>query len=113
MNHLGHPLAVYTNNGTHFTGDDFHSRLKERRINNQPALKTHPQSVELSERDVQLVMNVLNRMVQGSNWKWDELSPFAVKAQNTRIVRVHGYTPAELLSDYIPRGHGERGLEDI
>ena len=46
---FGDPLAVYTDNGAHFTGDDVHGMLTERQIKHFPAPKTHPSSVRLAD----------------------------------------------------------------
>jgi hypothetical protein len=105
---------VYTDNGAHFTGAGFHGRLQEKDIKHFPAPKTHPQSVGLSERYVQLLMNVVKRMtITCGQHNWDICVPLAVKALNSRIVRVHGYTPSELLFGFIPRGHKEKTAEDL
>lgn len=101
---FGNPLAVYTDNGAHFTGEDFHGLLVERDIKHFPAPKTHPSSVGLAERYVQLIMGILKRRVQTTNKAlWDSLLPSAVMTLNTRGVQVHGYTPSELLLGYNPR----------
>ena len=39
VNLLGWPLSVYTDNGKHFTGKDFHRLLKEKGIMHFPAPK--------------------------------------------------------------------------
>jgi len=101
---FGNPLAVYTDNGQHFLGDEFHGTLVRRDIKHFPAPKTHPSSVGLAERYVQLVMGILKRRIQGSSKElWDTLLPSAVQTLNTRGVKVHGYTPSELLLGYNPR----------
>ena len=49
-------------------------------------------------------MGILKRRVQTTNkTMWDTLIPSAVQTLNTRGVKVHGYTPAELLLGYNPR----------
>lgn len=101
---FGDPLAAYTDNGQHFVGEEFHGMLVRRRIKLFPAPKTHRSSVGLAERYVQLVMGILKRRIQGSRKElWDTLLPSAVQTLNTRGVKVHGYTPSELLLGYNPR----------
>ena len=100
---FGDPLSVYTDNGAHFTGEDFHGLLVERGIKHFPAPQSHPSSVGLAERCIQLLMGILKRRVQTtSKTMWDTLIPSAVQTLNTRGVMVHGYTPAELLLEYNP-----------
>ena len=64
----------------------------------------HPSSVGLAERYVQLVMGILRRRIQGGNKDlWDKLLASAVQTLNTRGIKVHGFTPSELLLGYNPR----------
>ena len=101
---FGNPLSVYTDHGGHFTGDDFHGTLKERGIKHFPAPMSHPSSVGLAERYVQLLMGFLKRRVQtdSKNIK-DTLIPSAVHTLNTPGVKVPGFTPSELLLVSNPR----------
>ena len=55
---LGWPLSIYTDNGPHFTGKEFHGLLEERGVRHFPAPKSHLQSVGLAECYVQLLMNI-------------------------------------------------------
>ena len=97
------PLSVYTENGAHYTGDDIHGTLTERRIKHFPPPKSHPSSVGLVERYVQLLMGILKRRVQTDSKNiWDKLIPRAVHTLNTRRVKVHGFTAYELLLGYNP-----------
>ena len=101
---FGRPIAVYTDNGQHFLGDEFHGTLMRMGIKHFPAPKTHPSSVGLAERYVQLIMGILKRRIQGNDKRlWDTLLASAVRTLNTRAVKVHGFTPAELLLGYNPR----------
>ena len=101
---FGDPLAAYTDNGQHFLGDEFHGMLVKRGIRHFPAPKTHPLLVGLAERYVQLIMGILRRRVQGSNKDlWDTLLASAVQTLNTRGIKVHRFTPSELLFGYNPR----------
>ena len=100
---FGNPLSVYTDNGAHFTGEDFHGTLEERGIKHFPAPKSHPSSFGLAERYVQLLMGILKWRVQKDSTNiWDMLIPSAVHTLNTRGVNVHGFTPSELLLGYNP-----------
>jgi len=61
---FGWPLAVYTDNGQHFAQGDFPKLLKQYSVKQFPAPKTHPSSVGLSERYVQLLMTSLQATLQ-------------------------------------------------
>ena len=101
---LGWPLSIYTDNGPHFTGKEFHGLLEERGVRHFPAPKSHPQSVGLAERYVQLLLNILKKEMQrASKVTWDEHIPGASRTLNTRALRVHGFSPAELLCSFNPR----------
>ena len=98
---FGDPLSVYTDNGAHFTGEDFHGTLVERGIQHFPTPKWHPSSVGLAERYVQLLMGILTRRVQTTSKRmWDTVIPRALRTLNTCGPKVHAYTPAELLLGY-------------
>ena len=60
---------------------------------------SHPQSVGLSERYVQMVMGRirLRCIATGSSKDWGLLVKDALIDINTRCIRIHGYTPSELL----------------
>ena len=114
VNLLGWPLSVYTDNGTHFTGKDFHGLLEEKGIRHFPAPKSHPESVGLAERYVQLLMSVLKREVQqGDKVNWDKRIPGVLSTLNTRALRVHGFTPAELLFGFNPRSDTQGTLDEL
>ena len=82
-----------------------------------PAPKTHPSSVGLSERYVQLLMTGLRAtLLKGDriNADWETVLPEITHSINTRKLRVHGFTPSELLFGFNPR-HGEfdLGVRDL
>ena len=100
---FGNPLSVYTDNGAHFTGDDFYGLLVGRGIKHFPAPKSHPSSVGLAKQYLQLLMGILKRRVQNTGKTlWDTLIHSTVQTLNTRGVKVHGFTPSELLLGYNP-----------
>jgi transposase InsO family protein len=53
---FGNPLAVYTDNEAHFTGEDFHEMLMEREIKQFPAQEMHCSSLGLAECYIQLLI---------------------------------------------------------
>ena len=108
---FGDSLAVFPDNGAHVAHNDFHGMLTEREINHFPAPKTHPSSVGLTARYLQLIMGILKRRLQTiKKDHWDTLLQSAVMTLNTRRLQVHGFTPSELLLGY----NSQAGpLEDI
>ena len=101
---FGNPLATYRYNGQHFLGDGFHGMLVKRGIRHFPATKTPSLSVGLAERYVLLIMGILCRRLQGSNKDlWDTLLASMVQTLNTWGIKVHRFTPSELLFGYNPR----------
>jgi hypothetical protein len=114
VNIFGWPRAVYTDNGSHFVGSEFHSMLVTQNVKHFPAPKTHPSSVGLAERYVQLLMGILKRRIQSmEKTSWDTLIMDAVGTLNMRALRVHGFTPSELLLGYKPREPSGTTVEDL
>lgn len=60
---FGLPRAVYSDNGSHFVQGVLAAYLKARGVRHYPAPKSHPSSVGLSERYVQLVLHALRKMM--------------------------------------------------
>ena len=111
---LGWPLSVYTDNEAHFTGKDFHGLLEEKGVRHFPAPKSHPESVGVAEQYVELLMSVLKKEVQtGEKVNWDKWIPGVLHALNTRALRVHGFTPAELLLGFNPRSNTQGTLDGL
>ena len=74
-----------------------------------PAPQAHPQSVGLAERYVKLLVDKLKVTVMGQKRQledWDLLVDSVVHAINTRVLSVHGFSPAELLLGYNPNRAG-------
>ena len=112
---FGLPRSVYTDNATYFVEGVFPDFLTTRGVRQFPAPKTHPSSVGLLERYVQLVLYGIRKIVVGGGeiLRWNEYLDQVVHSMNTREVRVHGYTPAELLLGYNPvRHHHEFTVRD-
>ena len=64
---FGDPLAVYTDNGHHFHGEEFHGMIMRKGIKHFLAPKTHSSSVGLAEWYVQLILGILKRRIQGND----------------------------------------------
>ncbi|PUU74850.1 hypothetical protein B9Z19DRAFT_1132437 [Tuber borchii] len=86
--------------------------MRENCVRHFPASKTHPSSVGLSERYVQILMTALRATMQDKpNMidQWDLFMPSVIYSMNTRLLRLHSYTPSELLFGFNPRGGGLSG----
>jgi len=106
---FGWPRAVYTDNGAHFVSGEFAKTLQNFHVVHLPAPKSHPQSVGLAERYVCLLVDALKVTVMASKavmTDWDLYVDPVVHSINTRILSVHGFSPAELLLGYNPNRIG-------
>jgi hypothetical protein len=101
---VGWPLTVYTDNGSHFTGAMITKMWKDHGVIHFPSAISHPQSVGLSERYVQMLMGRirLSCIASGSSKDWSLRIRDAVLSINTRCIKVHGYSPAEILLGFNP-----------
>ena len=97
---------VYHDNGSHFTGGTFKDMLRRRGVFQFTAAITHPSSVGLAENGVKQVLNQLRKALQNDAqliFDWDMGVEQCVAHLNSRFMRVHGYSPAELLFGFKPR----------
>ena len=109
VNYFGWPRAVYTDNGAHFVSGAFAEVLRRFSVIHIPAPKAHPQSVGLAERYVKLLVDGLKVTVMGQKRQqedWDLVVDSVVHAINTRVLSVHGFSPAELLLGFNPNRSG-------
>jgi len=109
------PRSVYMDNATYFVEGVFHDFLTIQGVLQFPAPKTHPSSVALLERYVQLVLYGIRKIVVsgGEIQRWSEYLDQVLHSMKTREVRVDGFTPAELLFGYNPvRNHQEFTVQD-
>ena len=106
---FGWPRAVYTDNGAHFVSGEFANLLKCLSVAHLPAPKSHPQSVGLAERHVKLLVDGLKVTIMGRKvpqTDWDLVIDSVTHAINTRVLSIHGFTPAELLLGFNPNKTG-------
>ncbi|KAL3247644.1 hypothetical protein ABHI18_012339, partial [Aspergillus niger] len=102
--YFGWPLAIYTDNGSHFTGKEFRSRIQRQQVKHMLAPTTAPWSVGLVERMVGLIVKRLRMMTfESSIDTWDEYLATAIYAINTRAIQPSGFVPAEVLLGFRPR----------
>jgi hypothetical protein len=103
---FGWPLAFYHDNGSHFAKGVLPEVLSERGIKQMLAPVSHPASVGLSEAFVKIVLSGLRGHVQGSTenlFIFDKFLPQVCNSANTRWIKTHGFTPAELMYGFNPR----------
>ena len=101
---VGWPVTVYSDNGSHFTGNTISQMWKDHGVLHFASAISHPQSVGLSERYVQMLMGRIRLacLSLGSSRYWSREIRNAVLAINTRCIRIHGYMPAEILLGFNP-----------
>lgn len=114
-NIFGWPLALYVDNGSHFVKGELPKLLQETGTLLFTAPISNPRSVGLSERYVQMVLAGLRVRVAANSInptndvtameKWEDHLEYVVQAINTRILRIHGFTPSQLLFGFNARFH--------
>lgn len=116
---FGWPLAMYVDNGSHFVKGLLPARLVKAGTKLFSAPVSHPRSVGLAERYVQLILAGLRTVIQAEDHqgegqagrvpasmdKWDEFLDGVVYAINTRVLKVHGFTPSQLFLGFNVRTH--------
>ena len=116
---MGWLTAIYCDNTSYFMKGVLPTELDRRKVLLFPAPITHPSSVGLAERYVQLLMSTIRTMLEGGVHKepgrhkgfekmtlnqWDKYLANAIFMINNRIVKTHGFSPAQLLFGFTPRG---------
>jgi len=113
---VGWLLTVYTDNGSHFTGSLIIKMWSDHGVLHFPSAISRPQSVRLSERYVQMLVGRigLSCISQGSAACWAQEIRNAVLSINTRWIRVHGFTRAEILLGFNPAitRKSDTGIDD-
>ena len=100
----GWPRSIYSDNGSHFTGGEVQTMLRNFGVTHFAAAISHPSSVGLAERYVQMTVGRLRLKCIDcrSATHWGLLLRDAILDINTRCIRVQGFTPAEILLGYNP-----------
>lgn len=115
LNHVvpiwGWPRSIYSDNGSHFTGAEIQTMFRNFGVTHFAAAISHPSAVGLAERYVQMTIGRIRLKCIDcqSSAHWGLLVRDAILDINTRCIRIHGYTPAEILLGYNPvtsRIHG-------
>lgn len=99
---VGWPNSVYSDNGSHFTSSAIQEMWKDHGVFHFTAAISHPQPVGLSKRYVQMDMGwvCLKYNSAGSLKDWGLDVKVTIIDINTRCIRVHGYTPSEILGGF-------------
>ena len=109
---FGWPIAIYCDNASYFVKGVVPEELKTHGVLQFSAPITHPSSVGLVERYVQLVLTGLRTVLVYENQplcNWDMCLSTVVFAINNRILRIHGFTPSQLFLEISLRAR----VEDI
>ena len=103
---VGWPRSVYSDNGSHsgFMGKEIQEMFSKFGVTHFSAAISHPSAVGLAERYVQMLTGRIRlRCIDNTTPKhWGLLVREAVIDKNTRCIRIHGYTPAEILLGFNP-----------
>lgn len=103
---FGFPNTIFCDNASYFVGADGTAFFASHGVQIIPAPITHPSSVGQAERTVQLASSQLRRYViergkQGRD-AWGTAIPQISLNINTRLIRIHGFSPAQILLGYQP-----------
>jgi len=103
VHYFGWPRVVYTDNCAHFVSGAFAEVLRRFSLIHIDAPKPHPLSVGLAERYIKPLVDGLKVTVMGQKRQqedWDLVVDSIINAINTRVLSVHGFSPAERLLGY-------------
>ena len=109
LNHVtpivGWPRSIYSDNSSHFTGKEVQEMFSKFGVTHFSAAISHPSAVGLAERYIKILTGRIRlRCIDNKTPNfWGLLVREAVIDINTRCIRVHGYTPAEILLGYNPK----------
>ena len=104
---FGFSRCIFHDNGSHCIGAEITSFFKSHGTTQIRALISHPSSVSLVERNMQLVISQVRKWVldRGPRAKtiWGRSIPEILPSVNGRLVRLHGFTPAEIMLGFVPK----------
>lgn len=103
---FGFPLCIFHDNGSHFTGAEITTFFESHGTTQIRAPIIHPSSVGLVERNMQLVISQVRKWVlergPGAKPIWGRSIPGIMPSIDGRLVRLHGFTPAEIILGFVP-----------
>jgi transposase InsO family protein len=94
---FGLPRRVYTDQGSHFTGELFTVLLEQLRVPHLVSAAYHPQANGIVERAVHSVKEQLAIMVGETGEEWDMCVDMVTYNINTTFAGAHGETPYYLV----------------
>jgi transposase InsO family protein len=98
------PLVVYSDRGTQFVGQKMQAYRMRKGIKHVASPSASPKSTGMVEVHNGLLEERIQRLLAAEpSREWDQLLLHATRALNTREVRVHGYSPFQLLFGISPR----------
>ena len=102
---FGWPRGVYSDNGSHFVNELVGSLFVRHGVSHFTGPISHPSSTGLLERAVQEMINFLSKkcIEKNTNEGWSLMVRECVLAMNTKTVRIHGYTPSQLMLGFNPQ----------
>lgn len=113
---FGWPDWLYMDNASYFAGSETISLFESHGTEVSLAPISHPSSVGLVERNVQLVIAQVRQWCheRGPEAKrvWGRSLPAIQPNINGRLLRIHGFTPGEILMGYNPRWHVTKAKDD-
>ena len=102
---FGWPTGIYSDNGSHFVNELVSAIFVRHGVSHFTGPISHPSSTELLERGVQEIINFLNKryIERNDNQGWSLMIREYILAMNTKAVRIHGYTPSQLMLGFNPQ----------
>ena len=90
---FGFPLCIFHDNGSHFTGAEITAFFKDNGTTQIRAPISHPSSVGLVERNVELVISQVRKWIldwgPGVKTNWGRSIPEILPPINGRLIRLH------------------------
>ena len=102
---FGWPQGVYSDNGSHFVNEQVQHMFRDHGVTHFTGPVSHPSSTGLLERTVQEIMSYVAKkcIEKGTREGWSLTIRDGILEMNTKLVRIHGYSPAQLMLGYEPQ----------
>ncbi len=103
---FGFPLCIFHDNGYHFTRAEITAFFESHSTTQIRAPISHPSSVGFVEGNVQLVISQVRKLMldrgPGEKTIWGRRIPEILPSVNSRLVRLHRFTPEEIMLGFVP-----------
>lgn len=102
---FGWPIGVYSDNGSHFVNGDVNNMFTHHGVSHFTGPISHPSSTGLLERGVQEMMTFISKKCidRRAHSGWSLMVREGVLEMNTKGVRIHGYSPSQLMLGFEPQ----------